>query len=126
MKVYRFYQKDANLYFAELSLDIHTHPLDLLQFRNAFSYTRAQFNDVVDGKKKILFVSAAPHPDSKALREVVDKNSNYEFLLHIPGVSEQQASVLQPDQIDLVIFLQAPDLRGKTRGRGAVICRLVA
>jgi hypothetical protein len=73
------------------------------------------FIEVVDGKKKILFVSAAPHPDSKALREVVDRNSNYEFLLHIPGVSEQQASVLQPDQIDLVIFHQAPDLRGKTR-----------
>ena len=73
------------------------------------------FIEVVDGKKKILFVSAAPHPDSKALREVVDKNSNYEFLLHIPGVSEQQASALQPDQVDLVIFHQAPDLRGKTR-----------
>ncbi len=73
------------------------------------------FIEVVDGKKKILFVSAAPHPDSKALREVVDKNSNYEFLLHIPGVSEQQASVLQPDQLDLVIFHQTPDLRGKTK-----------
>ncbi|MEO7989317.1 MAG: VWA domain-containing protein [Chryseolinea sp.] len=73
------------------------------------------FIEVVDGKKKILFVSAAPHPDSKALREVVDKNSNYEFLLHIPGVTEQQASVLQPDQVDLVIFHQAPDLRGKTK-----------
>ncbi len=73
------------------------------------------FIEVVDGKKKILFVSAAPHPDSKALREVVDKNSNYEFLLHIPGVTEQQASALQPDQVDLVIFHQAPDLRGKTK-----------
>jgi hypothetical protein len=73
------------------------------------------FIEVVDGKKKILFVSAAPHPDSKALREVVDKNSNYEFLLHIPGVTEQQASVPQPDQVDLVIFHQAPDLRGKTK-----------
>ncbi len=73
------------------------------------------FIEVVDGKKKILFVSAAPHPDSKAIREVVDKNSNYEFLLHIPGVSEQPASVLQPDQIDLVIFHQSPDLRGKTK-----------
>jgi hypothetical protein len=45
---------------------------------------------------------------------VVDKNSNYEFLLHIPGVGEQQASALRPDQIDLAIFHQTPDLRGKT------------
>ncbi len=73
------------------------------------------FIEVVDGKKKILFISSAPHPDAKALREVVDKNSNYEFLLHIPGVEEQQLSALQPDQFDLVIFHQAPDLRGKTK-----------
>ncbi len=73
------------------------------------------FIEVVDGKKKILFISPTPHPDSKALREVIDKNSNYEFLLHIPDVSDQPASALQPDQVDLVIFHQAPDLRGKTR-----------
>lgn len=73
------------------------------------------FVEVVEGKKKILLVAASPHPDVKALREVVDKNSNYEFLLHIPGVNEQQASALRPEEIDLAIFHQTPDLRGKTR-----------
>lgn len=72
------------------------------------------FLEVVEGRKKILMVAATPHPDVKALREVIDKNSNYEFLLYIPGISEQQASILRPDQIDLAIFHQAPDLRGKT------------
>ncbi|HEY0741958.1 MAG TPA: VWA domain-containing protein [Chryseosolibacter sp.] len=72
------------------------------------------FVEVVEGKKKILVVAAAPHPDIKALREVVEQNSNYEFLLHIPGVTEQQASALRPEDIDLAIFHQAPDLRGKT------------
>jgi hypothetical protein len=72
------------------------------------------FVEVVEGKKKILLVAVAPHPDIKALREVIDKNTNYEFLLHIPGVSEQQASVLRPDNIDLAIFHQSPDLRSKT------------
>lgn len=72
------------------------------------------FVEVVEGRKKILVVGASPHPDIKALREVVEKNSNYEFLLHIPGVSEQQASELRPEQIDLAIFHQAPDLRGRT------------
>ncbi len=75
----------------------------------------AAFVEVVEGKKKILVVAPAPHPDIKALREVIDKNSNYEFLLHIPGVSEQPATILKPIEIDLVLFLQAPDLRGKTR-----------
>jgi hypothetical protein len=72
------------------------------------------FVEVVEGKKKILVVAAAPHPDIKALREVIEKNSNYEFLLHIPGVSEQQASALRVEDIDLAIFHQSPDLRGKT------------
>lgn len=72
------------------------------------------FVEVVEGKKKILVVAAAPHPDVKALREVIEKNSNYEFMLHMPGIRELQASVLRPDQIDLVIFHQSPDARGKT------------
>lgn len=73
------------------------------------------FVEVVDGKKKILVVAPSPHPDIKALREVVDKNSNFEFLLHIPGLSEQPASVLNPLEIDLAIFVQSPDVRGKTK-----------
>jgi hypothetical protein len=73
------------------------------------------FVEVVEGRKKILVVAPAPHPDIKALREVIDKNPNYEFLIHIPRVEEQQQSVLQPEQIDLVIFHQAPDLGGRTR-----------
>ena len=73
------------------------------------------FIEVVEGKKKILVIASSPHPDIKALREVVDKNPNYEFLLHIPGVEEQAQANLRSDEIDLVIFHQAPDLRGKTR-----------
>lgn len=73
------------------------------------------FVEVVAGKKKILLVAPAPHPDIKAIKEVVDRNSNYEFLLHIPGLEELQPSNLQPSDIDLAIFHQAPDNRGKTR-----------
>ncbi len=73
------------------------------------------FIEVVEGKKKILVIASSPHPDIKALREVVDKNPNYEFLLHIPGVEEQTATALRSEDIDLAIFHQAPDIRGKTR-----------
>jgi hypothetical protein len=72
------------------------------------------FVEVVEGRKKILCVAAAPHPDIKALREVITKNSNYEFILHIPDVNPQQASAMTPEGIDLVIFHQSPDLRAKT------------
>lgn len=72
------------------------------------------FVEVVEGKKKILVVASSPHPDIKALREVIDKNSNYEFILHSPTINEQPASSLRPDEIDLAIFHQSPDLRGRT------------
>ena len=75
----------------------------------------AAFIEVVEGKKKILLISAGPHPDIKTIREMVEKNSNYEFLLHVPGLEEQPPQNLQPEKIDLAIFHQAPDQRGKTR-----------
>lgn len=72
------------------------------------------FVEVVEGRKKILCIAAAPHPDVKALREVITKNSNYEFLLHIPDVNPLETSLMSPEDIDLVIFHQGPDLRGRT------------
>jgi hypothetical protein len=73
------------------------------------------FIEVVEGRKKILLVASAPHPDIKALRAVVGQNSNFEFILHVPGIEEAEAKNLQPENIDLVIFHQTPDLRGRTR-----------
>jgi hypothetical protein len=73
------------------------------------------FVEVVEGRKKILVIAPAPHPDIKALREVIEKNPNYEFLIHIPRVEELQPSAMEPSEIDLVIFHQAPDLGGRTR-----------
>jgi hypothetical protein len=73
------------------------------------------FVEVVEGKKKILVVASAPHPDLKALRSVIEKNSNYDFLLHVPGVQETEAKNLQPAAVDLIIFHQVPDKRGRTR-----------
>lgn len=71
------------------------------------------FVEVVEGKKKILVIAPAPHPDIKALRAVIDKNSNYEFHVHIPGVKEDP-SILQPGDVDLAIFQQVLDESGKT------------
>jgi len=74
----------------------------------------AIYVEVVEGKKKILVISPSPHPDIKALRAAIEKNSNYEFHLHMPGVKEEDQQALQPDKVDLVIFSQALDNDGKT------------
>jgi hypothetical protein len=72
------------------------------------------FIEVVEGKKKILLIAPAPHPDIKALRAVVEKNSNYEFIVHIPGLSDTKDEYLRPGAAELVIFHQAIDMTGKT------------
>lgn len=83
--------------------------------KNVRNNKSTAFVDVVEGRKKILVVANAPHPDIKALRAIIDKNSNYEMILHIPDVEETEAKNLQATSIDLVIFHQAPDKRGRTR-----------
>ena len=89
--------------------------LDVLEGEiNSQNNNASVFIEVVEGRKKILVVASSPHPDIKALREVIEKNSNYEFMLHTPLVTDQQLSAFRPEDIDLVIFHQAPDVRGKT------------
>lgn len=72
------------------------------------------FIEVVEGKKKILVIAPAPHPDLKTLRSVVEKNSNYEFILHIPGIQEASQDLLESGKVDLVLFHTVMDKHGKT------------
>jgi hypothetical protein len=72
------------------------------------------FIEVVEGKKKIVMIAPAPHPDIKALKTVVEKNSNYEFVLHIPGIAEADPALLAAGGAELYIFHQVIDQFGKT------------
>jgi hypothetical protein len=92
--------------------DISIKPL--AQESNLRNNAMSVFIDVVDGKKKIVLIAPAPHPDIKALRTVVEKNSNYEFVVHIPGVAEADAAYLKPGGAELFIFHQAVDQASKT------------
>jgi hypothetical protein len=86
----------------------------LLKETNLKNNRTSIFIDVVEGKKKIVLIAPAPHPDIKALRAVVEKNSNYEFHLHIPGLTEAPASILKPGGAELVIFHQVADEGNRT------------
>ena len=92
-------------------IQVATHPEEFNTQNNRASI----FVEVVEGKKNILLIAAAPHPDIKAIRAAVEKNTNYQFTLHIPGIAEAAADALRPDKADLVILHQVPDQRGRTR-----------
>jgi len=72
------------------------------------------FVDVVEGRKRILVIAPSPHPDIKAFRTMIEKNPNYEFILHIPGISKTDPALLRPGAAELVIFHQAFDQEMKT------------
>lgn len=72
------------------------------------------FVEIVEGKKKILMVAAAPHPDLKTFRAVIELNPNYEVGVHIAGVQEAGPDWKDISKIDLGIFHQAPDTKNST------------
>ena len=45
---------------------------------------------------------------------MIEKNANYEFILHTPALNNNAPPSFKTNEIDLAIFHQAPDLRGRT------------
>jgi hypothetical protein len=62
--------------------------------------------EVVDGKEKILVLAAAPHPDLKALRSILDKNSLFETTFSIQPTADAK------DPFDILILHHLPDVQG--------------
>ncbi len=92
--------------------DISVKPVDAES--NKRNNAASVFIEVVEGKKKIVMIAPAPHPDVKAMKTVVEKNSNYEFVLHIPGIAEADPALLTAGGAELYIFHQVVDQFGKT------------
>ncbi len=92
--------------------DVSVKPVD--GESNKRNNAASVFIEVVEGRKKIVMIAPAPHPDIKAMKTVVEKNSNYEFVLHIPGIAEADPALLTAGGAELYIFHQAVDQFGKT------------
>lgn len=68
--------------------------------------TRTAFIEVVDSKQKILIAAASPHPDIKALREVIESKEGVEVALFLNGITEESPE----GPFDLIILHQLPKL----------------
>jgi len=90
LQVFQYNSQQANLYGAELHLDIHPHPLDWLHFEHTFSYTRGKFENAIDGTTNVPLMPAARYlaelrgnflPKGKSVRNLyVSVQSDYTFL----------------------------------------------
>ncbi len=70
--------------------------------------------DVIDGKQKILIAAAAPHPDVKALKSILEKNENFEVDVQVlsPGVPPPATD----KKYDLLVLHQLPDAANTSGG----------
>lgn len=91
--------------------EIRVEPLDgEITTRNN---QKQAFVDIISGKEKILIISAAPHPDIKAIRSALDQNQNYETQVYIPGISDELRPEVEAGKFDLVVFYEVPDNRNR-------------
>ena len=65
---------------------------------------RNVFLEVVDSKQKILIAARAPHPDIRALSNIIDQSEGTEVSLYLDGITE----VAPEGPFDLVILHQLP------------------
>lgn len=92
---------------------IQHYVVEILPLRDEFTLrnnTAHAYVEVIDNREKILLVAPAPHPDIRAIRTAIEQKENYEFVLHIPGITEYKE-----DKYDVVIFHQLPDQAGTVR-----------
>ncbi|UHG89491.1 VWA domain-containing protein [Spirosoma oryzicola] len=68
--------------------------------------------DVIDGKEKVLLLALSPHPDVKALRNILERNQNYELDVRILTGTPAEATPPADKTYDLIILHQIPDNGG--------------
>ncbi len=59
--------------------------------------------DVLDARLKIAIVAAAPHPDIATLKQILERNKNYEVQIFLQNPSSSELN-----QLDLIIFHELP------------------
>lgn len=77
---------------------------------------QAFFIDVIESKKKIMLVAAAPHPDIAALRHIISQNERYE--VHYKSMEEWMAAVRKDEgafeDYSLMLYHQLPTQNSTT------------
>jgi iron complex outermembrane receptor protein len=58
LMAFTFNQRNAHLYGAELTVDLHPHPLDWLHIENTFNFVRGIFAEPIEGNRNIPFMPA--------------------------------------------------------------------
>jgi hypothetical protein len=77
------------------------------QERNTQNNMQAAYLQIIEGRKKIVLLADAPHPDINAIKLALDGNDNYELTLAIAGITPYKK-----DKYDLAILFHLPNNAG--------------
>lgn len=78
---------------------------------------REVFIDVIDGRKKITILAAAPHPDLTAIKQSLAQNENYELEIYFPPTFQE----INWEPIDLLILHQLPSVKNTPANLSTII-----
>ena len=68
--------------------------------------TRRAFIETVDSKQKILIATAAPHPDVKALKGLIEEKEGTEVQVYLDGITEE----VPEGPFDLIVMHKLPGI----------------
>lgn len=75
--------------------------------RNTQNNKQSAYLQIIEGRKKIILLADAPHPDINAIKLALQGNDNYELDLAIPGISPYKQG-----KYDLAILFHLPNNAG--------------
>ncbi len=103
------YVENVNLQLEAKTKGVQRYRIQLGRLDKEISYFNNQqdiFVNVLEGKEKVLILSAAPHPDIAALKSGIESNANYQVT--VAGADEFTDPV---DPFNLIILHQLPSVK---------------
>ncbi|OEK06438.1 hypothetical protein [Roseivirga misakiensis] len=90
-------------------LGVETYSVTVVPKENESTETnnsRRAFIETVDSKQKILIAAAAPHPDVKALKGLIEEKEGTEVQIYLSGITEE----VPEGPFDLIIMHKLPGI----------------
>lgn len=91
------------------ALGVETYTIGIVPQDGESSTTnniRRAFIETVDSKQKILIAAAAPHPDIKAIKSLVEEKEGTEVQIYLDGITESTPE----GPFDLIVLHQLPGI----------------
>ncbi|MEM7550342.1 MAG: hypothetical protein AAF363_11735 [Bacteroidota bacterium] len=76
---------------------------------NVSNNTKSAYIEVIDGRQQVLIAGAAPHPDIKMIRTILEASDNYDVTVYLEGLDSYEEK-----KYDLVVLHSLPSKRSNS------------